>query len=58
MTNQRELIPKLPGDVLRHHRDRLGLTLEQAAEQSRIKLSTLSAIEAGSEPRRFQGLDR
>ena len=47
MTKQKELIPKLPGDVLRYHRDRLGLTLEQAAEQSRIKLSTLSAIEAG-----------
>lgn len=47
MTIQKELIPKLPGDVLRYHRDRLGLTLEQASEQSRIKLGTLSAIESG-----------
>jgi cytoskeleton protein RodZ len=47
MSNQRELIPKLPGDILRHHRERQGLTLEQAAEQCRIKVSTLAAIERG-----------
>lgn len=47
MTSQKELIPKLPGDVLRYHRDRQGLTLQQASEQSRIKLDTLSAIESG-----------
>lgn len=47
MTNQNELIPKLPGDILHHHRERQGLTLEQAAEGSRIKQETLVAIERG-----------
>jgi cytoskeleton protein RodZ len=47
MTNQKELIPMLPGDLLRYHRERLGLTLEQASDRSRIKPGTLAAIESG-----------
>ena len=47
MTNQNELIPMLPGDLLRDRRERLGLTLERAAELSRIKLEVLAAIESG-----------
>lgn len=47
MTDQKELIPMLPGDLLRYHRERLGLTLDQASERSRINLSTLAAIESG-----------
>lgn len=47
MTNQKELIPMLPGDMLRDRRERLGLTLEKAAELSRIKLEVLAAIESG-----------
>ena len=47
MTNQKELIPMLPGDLLRYRREQLGLTLEQASARCRIKLSTLAAIESG-----------
>ena len=47
MTSQKELIPMLPGDLLRYHREQSGLTLEEASERSRIKLSTLAAIEGG-----------
>ena len=47
MTNQKELIPMLPGDMLRDRRERLGLTLEKASELSRIKLEVLAAIESG-----------
>ena len=47
MTNQKELIPMLPGDLLRYHRERLGLTLDQASERSRINRGTLAAIESG-----------
>ena len=47
MTSQKELIPLLPGDILRYEREKKGLTLERAAEQSKIKLPVLSAIESG-----------
>lgn len=47
MTSQKELIPMLPGDILRHEREQKGLTIEQAAVQSRIKPDVLSAIESG-----------
>ncbi|MGD2128736.1 MAG: DUF4115 domain-containing protein [Lysobacterales bacterium] len=47
MTNQDQLIPTLPGDILRYEREQKGLTLESVAEQSRIKLSILAAIESG-----------
>jgi cytoskeleton protein RodZ len=45
MTSQKELIPLMPGDILRHEREKKGLTLERAAEQSKIKLAVLKAIE-------------
>jgi cytoskeleton protein RodZ len=47
MTTQKELIPMLAGDLLRDRRERLGLTLERAAQVSRIKLEVLAAIESG-----------
>jgi len=47
MTSQKELIPMLPGDILRHERQQKGLTIEQASSQSRIKPDVLSAIETG-----------
>ena len=47
MTSQKELIPLLPGDILRHEREKKGLTLERAAEQSKIKPDVLRAIETG-----------
>jgi cytoskeleton protein RodZ len=47
MTAQNELIPMLPGDLLRHKREQSGLTLGQAAERSRIKPEILAAIESG-----------
>ena len=47
MTSQKELIPLLPGDILRYEREKKGLTLERAAEQSKIKLPVLSGIESG-----------
>jgi cytoskeleton protein RodZ len=46
MTHQKELIPLMPGDILRHERIKKGLTVEQAAAQSKIKLSVLEAIES------------
>lgn len=46
MTNQRELIPMRPGDVLRSEREQQGLSIEQAATQSRIKPSVIEAIES------------
>jgi len=46
MNNQKELIPMRPGDLLRLTREKAGLSLERAAEMSRIKPSVLSAIEA------------
>jgi cytoskeleton protein RodZ len=47
MTAQNELIPMLPGDLLRHKREQAGLTLGRASELSRIKLAVLAAIESG-----------
>jgi cytoskeleton protein RodZ len=47
MTSQKELIPMLPGDILRYEREKKSLNLEQAAERSGIKASVLSAIESG-----------
>jgi len=46
MTDQKELIPMMPGDILRHERIKQGLTLEKAAAQSRIRLAVLEAIES------------
>ncbi len=47
MSNQKELIPMRPGDILRHERQQKGLSLERAARESRIKLSVIEAIESG-----------
>jgi len=47
MTNQTELIPMMPGDILRYEREKKGHTLETAAQLSKIKMSVLSAIETG-----------
>ena len=46
MTDQKELIPMMPGDILRHERIKQGLTLEKAATQSRIRRAVLEAIES------------
>ena len=48
MTRQTELIPLRPGDLLRYEREQKGLTLERAADQSRIKPAVLDAIESGN----------
>lgn len=47
MTSQKELIPMKPGELLRLAREQKRLTLEDAAAQSRIKLTVLEAIESG-----------
>ena len=47
MTNQKELIPMVPGDLLRYEREKKGLTLDRVAELSRTKLAVLIAIENG-----------
>jgi cytoskeletal protein RodZ len=47
MTTQKELIPMLPGDLLRYRREQLGLTLERASELSKMKPGVLAAIESG-----------
>jgi len=47
MSNQKELIPMRPADLLRFEREQAGLTLERAGELSRIKPSVLAAIESG-----------
>ncbi len=47
MTNQRELIPMTPGDLLRCAREQQGLTIELASSQSGIKSGVLAAIESG-----------
>lgn len=47
MSSQKELIPMRPGDLLRYRREQSGLTLERAAELSRIKPQILAAIESG-----------
>jgi cytoskeleton protein RodZ len=46
MTDQKELIPTMPGDILRHERVKKGLTLEKAAAESKIRLAILEAIES------------
>ena len=46
MSKQKELIPMMPGDILRHARIKQGLTLEKVAKQSRIKRAVLEAIES------------
>lgn len=48
MTAQNELIPMLPGDLLRHQREQAGLTLGRAAELSHIQPAVLAAIESGA----------
>ncbi len=45
MIKQKELIPMMPGDILRHERLKKGLTLASAASQSRISVAVLEAIE-------------
>jgi cytoskeleton protein RodZ len=47
MTNQRELIPATPGELLRCERAQQGLSIELASSQSRIKRSVIEAIESG-----------
>ena len=47
MTSQNELIPLVPGDLLRYEREKRGFSLDRAAELSRIKPAVLSAIEYG-----------
>jgi len=46
--SQSELIPTSPGDVLRHKRVQLGLSLEQVAKHARIRLDHLQAIESAA----------
>lgn len=46
--SQNELIPTGPGDVLRHKRQQLGTSLEQAAREARIRQDHLEAIESGN----------
>ena len=46
MTDQKELIPMMPGDILRHERIKQGLTLDKAATQSKIRPAVLAAIES------------
>jgi len=47
MTIQKELIPMLPGDLLRHEREQQGLSIEKASAQSRIRLAVINSIESG-----------
>jgi cytoskeleton protein RodZ len=47
MSDQQELIPMRPGDMLRHAREQKKLGLDEAAERSRIRASVLAAIESG-----------
>jgi cytoskeleton protein RodZ len=46
MSNQQELIPMRPGDLLRQVREQRQISLERAAEASRIRPQILAAIEA------------
>ena len=46
MSDQKELIPMMPGDILRHERIKQGLTLEKAATQLKIRPAVLAAIES------------
>ena len=45
--DQKELIPLNPGDVLRHEREKLGMSVKQAAQQVRVKPAVITAIESG-----------
>ena len=45
--SQKELIPLMPGEVLRYERKQRGLTIESAARQFRINPAILTAIESG-----------
>jgi cytoskeleton protein RodZ len=47
MNDQNELIPLLPGEILRHERKKKALTLDEAAKQSKILPAVLAAIESG-----------
>ena len=47
MSDQQELIPMRPGDLLRQVREQRKISLERAAEASRIRLRVLAAIESG-----------
>lgn len=47
MSNQQELIPILPGDILRHEREKQGLTLTRAAARFRIRPELIESIESG-----------
>lgn len=47
MSDQKELIPMPPGDLLRFRREQAGFSLERIGEISRIKPSVLAAIESG-----------
>jgi cytoskeleton protein RodZ len=47
MSRQRELIPLNPGDILRHERQKNGLTLQQLAAKLKIRSSILASIESG-----------
>lgn len=46
--SQNELIPTGPGDVLRHKRLQLDLSLEQVSKDARIRLGHLEAIESAA----------
>jgi cytoskeleton protein RodZ len=45
-SSQKELIPMRAGDLLRSRREKVGLSLERAAEIARLKPSVLAAIES------------
>lgn len=47
MSRQKELIPMLPGELLRFEREQAGLSLERVAAIARIRPSILEAIESG-----------
>ena len=47
MTSQIELIPMVPGELLRCEREQQGLSIELASSQSRIKASVIASIESG-----------
>jgi cytoskeleton protein RodZ len=47
MSNQKQLIPMMPGDILRTAREDQGLTIAQVAEKTKIRAVVLDAIESG-----------
>ena len=58
MSDQQELIPMRPGDLLRQVREQRKISLERAAEASRIRLGEpleypdmVAAMKPGSTPR-------